>query len=311
MLRKLFDYLFLFLLILGIYFYRDRISEVWTRAYNNYFPCTTPITYSLGEFDPKFGISQKDFRDSLLQAEKVWEGSIGKDLFKYDPEGKLKINLIYDSRQATTEQLKSMGLQVSSSKSSYDSLKEKYNSLQAQYKEEKILYDSKISEFESRKRVYESEVRSLNSRSGGNKSTVDRINAERDSLNGLLDEIKSIQTSLNTKVNNVNALATTLNDLAKSLNMTVDKYNTIGQTLGGEFEEGTYTEDASGRKIDIYQFENKTKLIRVMAHEFGHALGLEHNEDPKAIMYRLNNGINEKLTESDLSDLKKLCKENE
>ena len=42
-------------------------------------------------------------------------------------------------------------------------------------------------------------------------------------------------------------------------------------------------------------------------HEFGHALGLEHLENSKAVMYRLNNGVNEKLTIDDILALKKRC----
>jgi predicted Zn-dependent protease len=89
--------------------------------------------------------------------------------------------------------------------------------------------------------------------------------------------------------------------------MEVKKFNTIGEELGGEFEEGTYREDASGRQIDIYQFDTKGKLARVLAHEFGHALGLAHLENPKAVMYRLNNGVNEKLVADDILALKKHC----
>lgn len=279
----------------------------WSQAYNRYFPCRSPIKYSLGEFDTRFGISQNDFLESLTQAEKIWEGSIDKDLFKYDPEGSLKVNLIFDNRQAVTQQLKNMGLQVSNSKTSYDSLKAKYDSLESQYLQEKLIYESKVSEFESRKKAYETEVSSINSRGGANKETVARLNIERDSLNSLLSEIRQLQNSLNTKIDNINALATTLNEIARSLNMTVDKFNTIGSSLGGEFEEGTYTEDEQGRRIDVYQFDNKTKLVRVLAHELGHALGLDHNDDPKAIMYRLNDGINEKITQADLVELKTLC----
>ena len=39
----------------------------------------------------------------------------------------------------------------------------------------------------------------------------------------------------------------------------------------------------------------------------GHATGLEHVDDKKAIKYRLNNGVNEKLATTDIVALKKLC----
>lgn len=87
--------------------------------------------------------------------------------------------------------------------------------------------------------------------------------------------------------------------------------NSIGQSRGEEFTEGEYkSEYKSGvyeQEIDIYEFSTKAKLRRVLAHELGHALGLDHVEDPKAIMYRLNQGTNDTLTKDDLAELKTYC----
>ena len=73
-------------------------------------------------------------------------------------------------------------------------------------------------------------------------------------------------------------------------------------------EEGVYFFEDGKKEIDIYEFSSREKLIRVLAHEFGHALGLEHLDNPKAIMYYLNEGTNEKLTTDDLTALKQKCR---
>jgi len=300
------------IIILGIlgtagYFYRVPLQDLYAQIKNQYLPCTEPIEYSLGKFDTKFGISKAYFLDALSDAETIWEKPIAKDLFKSTPEGRLKVNLVYDIRQESTSKLKAMGMVVETNQASYDALNAKYKSMSADYEAQKKIFNSRVIAFEARREAYENEVESINRSGGADKQAMTRMNAEKASLNQELQAINQLQNSLNEQIDNINALAVAINQLVKILNIDVKKYNTIGDAISGEFDEGVYKSGPEGQEIDIYQFDNRTKLVRVLAHELGHALGLDHNEDPKAIMYRLNNGINEKLTTSDLSQLKTLC----
>lgn len=304
---RIINYIFLGTVLVVGFVYRDVLVNVWVQSLNRYFPCKYPISYSIGSFDTRFGISEEFFLEALKDAEKMWETSINKDLFRYKEDGGLKVNLIFDERQQVTTELKKIENNVENTKSNYDSLKIEYDKLVANYEIEKKQYQLRLSAFESKKDAYDAEVAKVNSRGGGNKETVARLNTEKNYLISEMNSLNSLQYKLNNDVKKINSLSETLNTLVKNLNLNVNKFNAIGDSLGEEFEEGVYVSDREGRKIDIYQFDNRTKLVRLLAHELGHALGLDHNDDSKAIMYRLNNGVNEKLTATDLKDLKELC----
>ncbi len=270
-------------------------------------PCARPLAYSMGSFDSRFGLSQENFLKAVDEAVSMWEKAIDKDLFVKEDSGGIKLNLIYDQRQANTLRLQQLGSSISESEESYNELKATYNSLNAQYDRDKAALESKITTYQTRKKAYESEVASWNRKGGAPKSEYERLEAERVALNAMVNEINKAQDALNLLVQKINATAGSLNQLAHNLNINVSTYNTVGKSQGSEFEEGLYKSDASGKEIDIFQFENRTKLVRVLAHEFGHALGLEHVEDPKAIMYMVNQGATATLTAADITALKTLC----
>lgn len=292
---------------LAIFLFRGELGNLLVRFEGRFVPCAQPIAYTVGSFDSRFGISKSAFSNAIAAAEAIWEKPTGKNLFMSAPAGNLKINLIYDFRQEATEKLQALGIVVGDDRASYNELKAKYDAMQASYLQQKSAFDVRVAAFKSREAAYEAALANQGKRRGVSQETYDQLNAERASLIAEANAINAEEASLNSEVANINAFVVVLNRLVVELNIGVNQFNEIGQSRGAEFEEGVYKSDLNGVEIDIYQFDTNARLVRVLAHELGHALGLSHVADPKAIMYRLNESANEKLTTADLAELKTRC----
>ncbi len=283
----------------------------WLPSQNRAPACSEPIAYAIGTFDRRFEISQEEFLDALAEAEAVWEPASGRDLFAYSPEeAKIPVNLIYDYRQEATKELLELEGEVEENETTYRALETRLENMKNDYESEKSLYEARVAALESRNAAYESQIERWNSGPRTSKKEFGALEAERMAINEEVDNLRAIEAGLNRKVTEINSLVDRLNRIARSLNLNVEEYNKVGASRGETFAGGIYYSDAEGEGINIYEFESREKLVRILAHELGHALGLDHIEDPEAIMYRLNEGEAAVVTPSDLAALKELCKTN-
>lgn len=270
--------------------------------------CKKPIKYYISNFDSRFGISRDGYKDSLIEAEKIWEQETGLDLFVYsEKSGDLPINLVYDQRQKTTKSLQAIEEVIVNSKSNIDFTSFELDNQKNIYLEKKDQYLTFVNQYKAREEEYRKRVTSFNSTNGSSVTMRNSLVLERKTLDNMLSEIKSIESELNNTNKMLITQAEKLNIEVRNVNKEVDKYNIKTDDFSEEFSEGEYVVTKEGQSITVYQFDSRVRLVRLLAHEFGHSLGIGHVTDRESIMYRLNSGEAMKLSKSDLSEIKSIC----
>lgn len=290
--------------------YRNIINTVLPIGKNEISgPCEKPIYYNLGIIDANFNLKNEYILTALLEAENVWEKAINKNLFEYNSEktDTMKINFLYDYRQEASNTMAKIGIKVEQTQSSYNEVKTRYFDLKQKYYSLKQSYDARLSLFNKKSKELQTVVNSWNAKGGAPKEIYDKLIYEQKELTDEFNKLNIMNQEINSLVNNVNSLSVTLNSLANSLNIDVGQYNKVGQSLGESYEEGLYKSNGLTSSIDIYEFKNHDQLVKILTHELGHALGFEHVEDTKAIMYKINNSNSTILSQSDISLLNTKC----
>lgn len=268
-------------------------------------PCDAPILYRPGTIDERFEVSRTDLLWALRRAEEVWEKAAGRDLFRYADDGDLAVNLVYDDRQVITQENAQRTATIEEARTEADRARTRYERAKARYESSKQDYDTVRARHEERLARHNRSVQAWNDKGGAPPAERTILQKEEAEINSAATLLEDARQALNSLAEDVNGLSDRYNRLIETVNANVAAVNTVA---GQEFKQGRYSRDAGGRRIDVFEFLDRDDLIHVLAHELGHALGLEHNQNPDSIMYGVNSSRTAKLADEDAAALKEKCR---
>lgn len=264
-------------------------------------PCAEPIRYAIGTYDERFGISRAQFEQAAKDAAGLWNQAAGKALIEASAKPEVSVNLAYDERQEAVK----IGDDISAEQRAYDDMKETVDATRARYTSATASYERQQRTYDAAVDAYEDKVTYWNERGGAPPAEYQALEAEKARLAGMRTRLSESVDRINVLADSIQSDVTKLNGLASRLNAKVDVYN---EAVGHDFDQGNYVSDEGGKRITIFEFDDTMELKRVLAHEFGHALGLGHTDDPDSVMYSYNIGNTFALSDADTAALKEACR---
>ncbi len=247
-------------------------------------PCQNPLTYRLGEIDTRFGITEDEVMQAMSSASILWAGALGRPLAVFDEEGDVVINLVYDDRQETVDgELRFRG-RIQTEQNFTDQLQKEYDRKKSEFDQQSESYVKLARETRAKLNELNSWVQEKNESGGMLKNEFQDFEQRKAEAERMQAKVLSGRESLDRQANDINRLLDRLNRRIEDKNKLINQYN---EEFAGEsrFAKATFQRVGDGGVIIVNQFMSKKELPLLMAHELGHALGLDHVNNPRSVMH--------------------------
>ncbi|MCH7337871.1 matrixin family metalloprotease [Acinetobacter sp. NIPH 2699] len=239
----------------------------------------TPLHYRIADVDPRFNLSTQQVLELTQQAANIWTQETGKQHFIYDPQAKFSIHLVYDERQQqSTHRIQNLD-QIKQRQQQWENQNQQLQQFKNEIEKTTTLLANKQTQLTVQFQQYNADVQRFNQQRSSSKSLSDQFLQRQKALQQQSNTLQQEVNRHNQKTQQLNQEIKKLNENNHHLVLAVHQFNQVFKPR--LFHKGNF----NGKQIVIYEFTSADDLRLTLAHEFGHALGLAHTDDPTSVMY--------------------------